>query len=177
MTDEEFAAQQAATDNAFKAEQARINAEFQAQIDAQIQADTVNFARAQADITARLAAAQKLIDEDAAAYRVQEAAVQAQAAQAKREAEIAQAEIAKQIAETQRLSVETAAKAKSEIESAQRTSSAKIAGQRKAGRFSADRSMLSGYRVAETGPPTLGGAGNLGSFDGGLAATQTLGVG
>ena len=177
MTDAEFAAQQAATDNAFKAEQARINAEFQAQINAQTKADADNFARAQAEIAAMLASEQQKIAEQAAVYRAQELAIQAQAAQAKRDADIAQAEIAKQIAETQRLSVEIAAKSKSDIESAQRTSSAKIAGQRKAGRFSADRSMLSGFRVTETGPPTLGGAGNLGGFDGGLATTQTLGVG
>lgn len=177
MTDAEFAAQQAATDNAFKTEQARINAEFQAQINAQTKADADNFARAQAEIAAMLASEQQKIAEQAAVYRAQELAIQAQAAQAKRDADIAQAEIAKQIAETQRLTVETAAKAKYEIESAQRTSSAKIAGQRKAGRFSADRSMLSGYRVAETGPPTLGGAGNLGGQASSFGTTGQLGVG
>jgi hypothetical protein len=56
-------------------------------------------------------------------------------------------------------------------------SAAKIAGSRKAGRSAADRSLLSAYGPAQSGPPTLGGSGGLGGFGAGLGTTQTLGVG
>jgi hypothetical protein len=171
------AARIAAEDAAFRAQQDALDQALRSQLDIRAKADADAFAKAQADISFQLAAEQQRMAETAAQYAQQQAAIQAAAAQATREAEIAQAEIAKQIAETQRLSVEMAAKSKADMEGMQRTSAAKIAGSRKAGRSAGDRSLLSAYSPTEGGPPTLGTAGGLGGPGSGLAVSQTLGVG
>jgi colicin import membrane protein len=186
--EDEFAAQLAkdeaealakikADDDAFKAEQDALDLAVKTQLDLQSKADADAFKKSQADIQlmvdTQMATLQKQKDE----YAAQQAAAQESAAQAAREAEAAQAEIAKQLAETQRLTAESAAKTKAEMEAMQRTSAAKIAGSRKAGRSAADRSLLSAYGPAQSGPPTLGGSGGLGGFGAGLGTTQTLGVG
>ena len=165
-----------ADEEAFKKQQSDLDASTKAQLEAQARADADAFARAQGEIAAMVAAEQQRMDETAAAYQAQQAAAQAAADQATREAEAAQAEIARQLAETQRISTEMAAKSKSETEAIQRTSAAKIAGSRKAGRSAGDRSLLAGYGAADTGAPTLGGGGSLGGKRGSLGISGILGV-
>jgi len=115
-----------ADEEAFKKQQADLDAATKVQLEAQAKADADAFARAQGEIAAMVAAEQQRMAETAAAYQAQQAAAQAAAAQAAKEAEAAQAEIARQLAETQRISAEMTAKSKSEMEAIQRTSAAKI---------------------------------------------------
>lgn len=173
-------------DNFLRAEQDKadqFDREFQqaeadatAQNQARIDADNAAFAKAQAEIAAQVAAEQQLIAQQRADYEAAIAAQQAAAAAAQREAEAAQAAIAAQIAETQRLSAEMAQRAKDEMDAMQRTSAAKIAASRKAGRTASDRSLLSGYGVGTSTPSVLGVQGSMGG-GGSLGATGTLGVG
>lgn len=173
---DEFARQQALAEEqanaAFRDAEALATAQNQARIDADNQA----FAQAQAEIAAQVRAEQDRLAQQRAAYEQQIAAQQEAAAAAQREAEAAQAAIAAQIAETQRLSAEMAQRAKDEMDAMQRTSAAKIAASRKAGRTAADRSLLSGYGVGTSTPSVLGVQGSMGG-GGSLGATGTLGVG
>lgn len=174
---DDLAAQLAAEDAAFKLQQAELDATAKAQLDAQAKADADAFAKAQADIQTMVDTEALNLQKQKDAFDAQKAAAQAAADQAAKEAEAAQKAIAKQMARAQRMSSEMEAKSKSEMTAMQRTSAAKMAGSRKAGRSVADRSMLSGYSPIEDGPPTLAGGGGLGVSGESLGSSGTLGVG
>lgn len=159
-------------DRQFRDAEALATAQNQARIDA----DNAAFAQAQAEIAAQVAAEQQRIAQERTAYEAQIAAQQEAAAAAQREAEAAQAAIAAQIAETQRLAAEMAQRNRDEMDAMQRTSAAKIAASRKAGRTASDRSLLSGYGVGTSSPAVLGVQGNMGG-GGSLGSSGTLGVG
>lgn len=165
-----------ADDEAFRKEQSDLDAMSKAQIDAQAKIDADTFAKAQLNIATMMANEQARIKTDAAAYAQQQAVIQQELAKAEQEAKLAQADIAKQLLETQRISAEMSAKSKAEIDAIQRTSAAKIAGSRRAGRSAGDRSLLSAIGPAQSGPPTLGSSGGLGGMAGSLGISGTLGV-
>ncbi len=159
-------------DKQFREEQALADAQAQAAIDR----DNQTFADAQAEIAAQIAAEQARMAQQRAEYESQIAAQQAAAAAAQREAEAQQAAIAEQIAETNRLAAEMARRNQEEMETMQRTSAAKIAAGRKAGRTAADRSLLSGFGATPDMPSMLGVQGSMGGGSS-LGASGTLGVG
>ena len=159
-------------DQEFRDQQALADAQAQAAIDR----DNQTFAEAQSEIAAQVAAEQERMAQQRMAYESQIAAQQQAAAAAQREAEAQQAEIARQIAETNRIAAEMAQRNKDEMETMQRTSAAKIAAGRKAGRTAADRSLLSGYGATPDMPSMLGVQGSMGG-GGSLGASGTLGVG
>jgi hypothetical protein len=173
--------------NAFLlAEQAKADAfdaqfrEQQALADAQAQAaiyrDNQTFAQAQAEIAAQIAAEQARMAQQRADYESQIAAQQQAAAAAEAQARAEQERIAAQIAETNRIAAEMARRNKEEMEAMQRTSAAKIAAGRKAGRTAADRSLLSGFGATPDMPSMLGVQGSMGGGSS-LGASGTLGVG
>jgi len=159
-------------DQEFRQQQALADAQAQAAI----YNDNQTFSRAQSEIAAQVAAEQERMAQQRADYEAQIAAQQQAAAAAEAQARAEQERIAAQIAETNRIAAEMAQRNKDEMEGMQRTSAAKIAAGRKAGRTAADRSLLSGFGATPGMPSVLGVQGSMGG-GGSLGASGTLGVG
>jgi len=162
-------------DAAALAEQIRLDGIAKAQTDALNLANAESVARAKKEIQDMLDIEQARIAQDTAAYAAQQEATRQELARSEAEAQKMRDSIAQQLAESRRISDEMISKSKAEMSDIQRTSAAKIAGSRKAGRSAGDRSMLSAY-TATGGPPTLGGGGGLGGKAGSLGISGTLGV-
>ena len=166
-----------ADEEAFKKEQADLDAAAKAQLDAKIKADSDAFKKAQADIQSLVDAELLTLEKQKGEFVAQQNAAKAAAALVIKQTAEAKADMAEQMREDQRIAAEMAAKLKADMESMQRTSAAKIAGSRKAGRSASNRSILAGYGPTEDSMPTLGGGNGLGGFGGDLGITGTLGVG
>lgn len=170
-------------DEQFKAEQARLEAENQARIDAlnagllDLQTQVTDEAgAARLEIERLLAAEQESLRQLQAEFAAQQAAAQAAADAAAAQAAEQQAALQRQIDEANRQAAEAAERFRQEREGMQRESAERVAAGRRAGRTAVARPLMAGVDatpMAASG--SLGGGGSFGGGAGTLGAATALG--
>lgn len=151
---------------------------FQAETDAMLRADEEAFAKARAEIENLTQQEQDTIKKQTADYQAAQDRIRAQAEAEAQAAALEQAKIQKEIADIKAQQEAEAAKAKAEMEGMQRTSAAKLAASKKAGRSAGARPLLGGATPEAIGQKAqmLGGEASLSGQSSTLGAEQTLGA-
>lgn len=151
---------------------------FQAETDAMLKADEEAFAKARAEIENLTQQEQNTIKKQTADYQAAQDRIRAQAEAEAQAAALEQARIQKEIADIKAQQEAEAAKVKAEMEGMKRTSAAKLAASKKAGRSAGARPLLGGATPETIGQKAqmLGGEASLSGQVGTLGAEQTLGA-
>lgn len=153
--------------------------EFNAQTEAMLRADEEAFNRTRAEIEALTRQEEEVIRRQTAEYQAAQDRIRAEAeAQAQQQA-LEQAIIQRQMMEIQAQQAASAEKFKADRDEMQRTSAAKQAASRKAGRSAGARPLLGAATPDSMGQSgqSLGNTASLSGQSGSLGAQQTLGVG
>ena len=151
---------------------------FQAETDAMLKADEEAFARSRAEIEALTRQEEETIRQQTAEYEAAQERIRAESAAQAQAMALEQAILQRQLAEIQAQQAAAAEKFKAERDEMQRTSAAKQAASRKAGRSAGARPLLGGATPDAIGQKAqmLGGEASLSGQAGTLGAEQTLGA-